>query len=85
MGLGDLVHKALAVVGISPERVERWTGEPCLCGERQEKLNQLGRWALRVLSGKTSRAEEYLERIMEWPEENEKDGTIGQRSSETKG
>lgn len=60
MGLGDLIEKALSTVGVSKERVEKWVGAPCGCKERQEKLNQLGFWAMRTLKGFTSRALEYL-------------------------
>lgn len=42
-GLGDMVATGLAAVGITKERVERLVGGPCGCGERQEKLNELGR------------------------------------------
>ena len=50
-GLGDNVKKALSAVGITEERVSNWLGAPCNCAERVEKLNQLGNWASRVLSG----------------------------------
>jgi hypothetical protein len=63
-GLGDNVAKALAAVGITPERVEAWTGKPCGCRERARKLNALGAWARRVLSGKTDEAGEHLEKLM---------------------
>ena len=64
MGLGDVVRDALSSVGISIEIVERWVGRPCGCEERKEKLNQLGWWARRVLSGKISQAKEFLEGII---------------------
>ena len=50
-GLGDNIKKALSAVGITEERVSNWLGTPCNCAERVEKLNQLGNWASRVLSG----------------------------------
>lgn len=50
-GLGDNIKKALTAVGITEERVSNWLGAPCNCAERVEKLNQLGNWASRVLSG----------------------------------
>lgn len=65
MGLGDAAEKALSAVGITKERVERWLGRPCKCRQRQEKLNRFGYWVARVLSGKTERAEEYLEEMIE--------------------
>lgn len=64
-GLGDCVEQALTSVGITSERVERWLGRPCGCAKRRERLNRLGAWALRVVNGKTERAEEYLEEIIE--------------------
>lgn len=39
--LGDWVAAGLAAVGITPERVEAFTGKPCGCKERQEALNRL--------------------------------------------
>jgi hypothetical protein len=63
MELGDAVAAALDSVGISKERVAKWLGKPCRCSARQEKLNQLGRWAKRVLSGKTVFAGEYFDRM----------------------
>lgn len=43
MGLGDLVAAGLAAIGITEERVSAAIGRPCGCGERREKLNELGR------------------------------------------
>lgn len=65
MMLGDAVALALKQVGITPERVTEWLGEPCKCLERQEKLNRLDAWARRVIKGRTARARLYLESIME--------------------
>jgi len=62
--LGDLVSDALATVGITKERVSTWLGRPCGCGQRQERLNQLSRWAKHVLAGQTEDAKKYLERII---------------------
>lgn len=42
-GLGDYVEKALSAIGITKERVEKFTGKPCGCGKRQEALNRFGR------------------------------------------
>jgi len=63
-GLGDRVGQALALVGITEERVSKWLRRPCRCKERKERLNQLGRWARRVLSGRREKAEEYLNAII---------------------
>ena len=65
MGLGDAIHEALSRGGVTPELVERWTGPNCGCKDRQERLNQLGRWAARVVAGKLSKAKEYLLEILE--------------------
>lgn len=63
-GPGDLVERALSVVGITSTRVSKWLGKPCRCPERKEKLNQLGYWAKRILSGATEQAKEHLEEIL---------------------
>lgn len=65
MGIGDTVERALATVGLTAERVERWLGRPCGCKERREKLNRLGYWAARVLRGFTEKAAAYLEDLWE--------------------
>ena len=62
--LGDLVESALRTVGITTERVTKWIGRPCGCERRKQMLNQLSRWAKRVLSGETEDAEKYLEEIV---------------------
>jgi hypothetical protein len=56
-GLGDAVESALTMVGITKERVERWLGAPCGCAERREKLNRIGSWAMRMLTGKATAEE----------------------------
>lgn len=50
-GLGDIVKKALSMVGITEDRVSTWLGSPCNCSERTEKLNELGAWAANVIKG----------------------------------
>ena len=62
--LGDSVTSALESIGITKDRVESWLGRPCGCTRRQEKLNQLDRWARRILGGKTEEAEKHLEDIL---------------------
>lgn len=62
--LGDAISKALAAVGVTEERVSKALGRPCGCKERREKLNRLSMWALRVVQGKTEKAEEYLDEII---------------------
>lgn len=61
---GDMVETALSSVGVTSERVEKWLGKPCGCKERRDKMNALGLWARRVLTGKKENAEEYLLRMM---------------------
>jgi hypothetical protein len=62
--LGDVIQRALAQVGVTEERVTRLLGRPCGCGERQDVLNSLERWARRVLAGRVEYAREYLRRIV---------------------
>jgi phage terminase Nu1 subunit (DNA packaging protein) len=66
-GMGDRLGQAFAIVGVTDGRVERWLARPCKCKARREKLNQLGRWAIRVLKGKMAgvEAEGYLNEILE--------------------
>jgi len=66
-GLGDTVESALSAIGITDERVSKWLGRPCGCKERRDKLNRLGAWAKRVLSGKTEDAAQHLESLVEEP------------------
>lgn len=42
-GLGDLVARGLAAVGITKERVSKALGKDCGCAKRQQALNDLGR------------------------------------------
>lgn len=63
--LGDSVETALTAVGITKDRVADWLGvEDCGCDERKEKLNQLSRWAKRVVRGKVTKAKDYLDQMM---------------------
>lgn len=63
--LGDKVEKALAVIGITSEKVSQWLGRPCGCRQRKERLNQLDLWARRILSGKKKDGRKELETIIE--------------------
>lgn len=65
MGLGDVIERALSSIGITKSRVEKWIGAPCNCEERKQKLNRLGYWAARVLSGRKAGMEEHLDAIMD--------------------
>lgn len=58
--LGDLVEKALSLIGVTQERVRALTGK-CKCAERKVFLNLLHRWALtvvgKILTGRMSVAD----------------------------
>lgn len=62
--LGDLLSSALASVGVTPERVERWTGGPCGCEERRRKLNALDAWARQSAKLAATKARAYLEDLL---------------------
>lgn len=65
-GLGDRVHRALDAVGLVDlsDEVHSYLGKECKCEERRERLNELGTWAKRVLSGKVDDSRSLLRRIM---------------------
>lgn len=50
-GLGDMVAAGLSAVGITPERVAAFTGRPCRCSQRKQKLNGLGHRLLGLPAG----------------------------------
>lgn len=52
-GLGDWIAFALGMYGITPKRIERITGRPCGCKERQEAANRWWWW----ITGQRSRPE----------------------------
>lgn len=62
--LGDAIEKALSSVGITSERVSKWLGRPCGCKARKERLNQLSRWAKRVISGEKEPTDNQLEEVL---------------------
>lgn len=64
MPLGSTVASALSLVGITPERVSSWLGEPCGCDERKRKWDAATAWAARVVRGEKDNAEKYLNEIM---------------------
>jgi hypothetical protein len=64
IGLGDVIERALSLIGVTKDRVEKWVGGPCGCEIRKQRMNSLGSWAIRVLSGKKERAETYLNGII---------------------
>lgn len=44
LGLGDMIEVGLNKVGITKQRVAKWTGRPCTgCGRRQRWWNKAGR------------------------------------------
>lgn len=63
-GLGDVVARAAALVGVTEERLTALLGVPCGCADRREKWNQLGRWASRIVAGKIGGAVGYFEEIV---------------------
>lgn len=67
MKLGDATAAALEKLGITSERIESWLGVPCNCEERRIKLNQLDTWARRIIKGRTERALDHLQEILEQP------------------
>ena len=64
LGLGDIASFALAIVGITEDRVSAWIGEPCGCDQRREKLNRFGEWVRSVATGIVDGAKESLEAII---------------------
>lgn len=44
IGLGDYVTYYLSLFGLTKHRVEWFTGKPCGCEERREKINTWGEW-----------------------------------------
>lgn len=65
MLVGTRIKEALESVGMDETVVTRWLGRPCGCRERQRKLDALGLWVGRVVSGKIGLARKYLQRIIE--------------------
>ena len=61
---GDRIEEALSLIGVTKERVEKFIGGPCRCGERQRKINQVDAWARRVISGKAKNAKKLLHKII---------------------
>lgn len=78
MELGDHIEQALTKVGITKQRVSHWLGRDCGCAARQEKLNELSRWAKSTLGDVYENAKSALEEVIgadksvkvseEWPE-----------------
>ncbi len=68
--LGDIVSKALASVGVTPERVSELIGVECGCAERRRKLNALSHWAVLVVRGRLRGRE--LEALREMLEDAER-------------
>ena len=62
-GLGDAIEVMLSAVGITKERVTVWLGRSCGCAERQERLNQLGEWALRAVRLTKEEATNEIDKI----------------------
>lgn len=62
--LGDQVSSALAIIGITEDRVTKWIGQPCGCPERREKLNKLSEWAQSALESSADAAKASLQKLM---------------------
>lgn len=62
--LGDMVSSALSTVGITPERVSEWLGQPCGCAERKEKLNNLSRWAKQATKDSVANSKSFLKKLI---------------------
>ena len=63
--LGTRIELALKSAGVTKEKVADWLGFDCRCEEHRDKLNQLDRWARRVIGGKMAGAKELLGKLME--------------------
>lgn len=61
--MGDAIGEALDHIGITQDRVSEWLGD-CGCEERKQKLNSLGIWAVRYLSGKRDGMKDFLDKLM---------------------
>ena len=61
--LGDVVEAALAIVGITEDRVSKWLGRKCNCRSRKEKLNKLSKWARSVLVAGTGHDPAHVDRL----------------------
>ena len=69
MLLGDMVEQALAIAGVTPERVGAWLQNGGICGscqDRRDKLNALHLWARRTVVGKAGDAKRFLEDMLGW-------------------
>jgi hypothetical protein len=62
--LGDRIERALKKVGITKELMVRWMGGCGGCDRRQELLNDIDRWARKVLEGKTRGARKRLRKLL---------------------
>lgn len=51
---GTILSKALALVGITEDRVSAVLGRPCRCRQRAKRMNELSDWAWTVLRGRPS-------------------------------
>lgn len=64
MPLGTLLGKALAIIGVTDDRVSRLLGGKCRCPERRQWLDELSAAASRVVAGKPD-AEKYFRELVE--------------------
>ena len=62
--IGDQVETALALMGITKQRVSNWLGIPCNCDQRKQKLNKLHAWARMSVKVSADKAKQYIEKIL---------------------
>lgn len=62
--LGDMVSHALSRVGITKDRISKFLGRKCSCAERQEKLNNLDRWARQSTKQSIKAARGFLKKLI---------------------
>jgi hypothetical protein len=62
--IGDRIAGALALVGVTESRIERWLGG-CGCGNRRKKLNRLSDWAESVTAETAAAAKQKLQGLLQ--------------------
>lgn len=58
--VGNTVRAALGMIDTPVEQVERWLDLPAACSDVDQKLNQIGEWARRVVTGERDNAKQIL-------------------------
>ncbi len=49
-GMGDAIEKALALVGVTEERIKKYVLD-CKCRDRKRRYNEIDEWATGVVKG----------------------------------